>query len=277
MTSLRRLFRRKVNVVALAVILGWVVLAVLASTIAPHDPTETVGRSRQPPSPLFWFGTDQLGRDIFSRVLQGARISLPLGVVTVIVGAIPGTLLGLFAGYFGGVVDTLISRFVDALLAFPSILLTLVVIAALGPSLRNVIIAVAVAMIPEYARLVRSSVLVIRGLAYVEAARALGASNLRIMFVEVLINASGPILVMSTLQVGQAILVGAGLSFLGLGPPPPTPEWGLMSAEGQEFLRRAWWMSTFPGLAILSLVIAFNLFGDGVKSVLDPKLGRGRG
>lgn len=226
---------------------------------------------------MFWFGTDQLGRDIFSRVLTGARISLPLGIASVVLGAVPGTLLGLFAGYLGGWVDTVISRFVDALLAFPSILLSLVVIASLGPSLRNAIIAVAVAMVPEYARLTRACVLTIRPLAYVEAARALGASSLRIMFVKVLVNASGPILVMSTLQVGHAILVGAGLSFLGLGPPPPTPEWGLMSAEGQEFLRRAWWMSTFPGLAILSLVIAFNLFGDGLKAVIDPKMRFGRG
>jgi peptide/nickel transport system permease protein len=265
------LLRRPINLVAIAIILGWVAVAVLAGWLMPHDPTETVGRSRQPPSALFWFGTDQLGRDVFSRVLAGARISLPLGIVSVVLGALPGTVLGLTAGYFGGTVDTLISRLVDALLAFPGILLSLVVIAALGPGLRNVIIAVGVAMIPEYARLVRSSVLVIRELAYVEAARALGASNLRIMVKTILRNALGPILVMSTLQVGHAILVGAGLSYLGLGPAPPTPEWGLMSAEGQEFLRRAWWMSSFPGLAILSLVIALNLFGDGLKAVLDPR------
>ena len=262
-------------VIGLAVLVAWVAIAVFAPLVAPYDPAELVSRARQAPSAEHWFGTDLLGRDVFSRVLYGARISISLGLIAVTLGGVPGTILGLLAGYFGGWVDTAISRFVDALLAFPSILLALVVIAALGPSIQNMMIAVGIATLPDYARLVRGSVLQIKAQPYVEAARLVGNSNLRTMFRHILINANAPIVVLATLQVGNAILIGAGLSFLGLGAQPPTPEWGLMSAEGRAMIHRAWWISTFPGFAILSVVIACNLVGDGLRSALDPKMRMG--
>jgi peptide/nickel transport system permease protein len=270
--AVARFLRNKGAVAGLVVLLFWGVVALLGPLVAPYDPTDTVGMARRPPSAEFWLGTDMLGRDVFSRVLVGSQVSLQLGLISVGLGAVPGVLLGLVAGYAGGWVDTIISRFVDALLAFPSILLALVIIAALGPSLPNVMIAVGIGTVPLYARLTRGSVLGVKRLPYVEAARVLGNPPWRIMLRHVLANCYAPIVVLSTLQVGNAILVGSGLSFLGLGAQPPTPEWGLMSAEGRDVLRRAWWISTFPGLAILSVVVAFNLVGDGLRSALDPRM-----
>lgn len=259
-----------------AVLAAWVGVAVFAPLVAPYDPAELVARARQAPSAEHWLGTDLLGRDVLSRVLYGARISISLGLIAVTLGGVPGTILGLLAGYFGGWVDAAISRFVDALLAFPSILLALVVIAALGPSIQNMMIAVGIATLPDYARLVRGSVLQIKAQPYVEAARLVGNGNVRTMVRHILVNANAPIVVLATLQVGNAILIGSGLSFLGLGAQPPTPEWGLMSAEGRAMLHRAWWISTFPGLAILSVVVACNLVGDGLRTALDPKMRMGR-
>ena len=269
---IRRLLRHKGAVVGLSILFGWIAVAIFAPLIAPYDPTLTVARARQAPSAEFWFGTDQLGRDLLSRVLYGSRISLSLGLISVTLGAVPGITLGLLAGFYGGWVDTIISRFVDALLAFPSILLALLVIATLGPSLQNVMLAVGVATVPEFARLTRGSVLAIKALPYVDAARVVGAGGLRIMVLHILRNANAPLVVLATLQVGSAILIGAGLSFRGLGAQPPTPEWGLISAEGRQVLRKAWWISTCPGIAILSVVIACNLVGDGLRSALDPKM-----
>jgi peptide/nickel transport system permease protein len=259
-------------VVGTAILLFWFIIAPVSPWIVPYDPIDTVGLARQPPSAEFWFGTDTLGRDVFSRVLVGSQISLQLGLISIALGLVPGVALGLIAGYVGGVTDAILSRLVDAMLAFPSILLALVIIAALGPNLRNVMIAVGIGTVPLYARLVRGSVLSIKQLPYVEAARVLGNPPLRIMLRHVLANAYAPIVVLSTLQVGHAILIGSGLSFLGLGAQPPTPEWGLMSAEGRDVLRRAWWISTFPGIAILSVVVACNLVGDGLRSALDPRM-----
>jgi peptide/nickel transport system permease protein len=270
--AVARFLRNKGAVAGLAILLFWGVVALLGPVVAPYDPTDTVGMARRPPSEEFWLGTDTLGRDVFSRVLVGSQVSLLLGLISVGLGAVPGVLMGLVAGYAGGWVDSLISRFVDALLAFPSILLALVIIAALGPSLPNVMIAVGIGTIPLYARLTRGSVLSVKRLPYVEAARVLGNPPHRIMLRHVLANCYAPIVVLSTLQVGNAILVGSGLSFLGLGAQPPTPEWGLMSAEGRDVLRRAWWISTFPGIAILSVVVACNLVGDGLRSALDPRM-----
>ncbi len=267
-----RFLRSRSAVLGAALLLAWILVALFAPFLVPYDPTETVNMARRPPTAEHWFGTDLLGRDLFSRVLQGSQISLTLGLISVSLGALPGIALGLIAGYRGGLIDTLISRLIDALLALPSILLALVVIAALGPSIRNVMIAVGVATVPQYARLVRGSVLAIKQLPYVEAARVIGAPGTRIMLRHVLVNAYAPVLVLSTLQIGNAILIGSGLSFLGLGAQPPTPEWGLMSAEGREVLNRAWWISTFPGLAILSVVVACNLLGDGLRSAFDPKM-----
>jgi len=271
-SSWRRFLRSRSAVLGAGLLLAWILIALFAPYLVPYDPTETVNMARRPPSGEHWFGTDLLGRDLFSRVLLGAQISLTLGLISVSLGALPGIALGLVAGYRGGLIDTLISRLIDALLALPSILLALVVIAALGPSIRNVMIAVGVATVPQYARLVRGSVLAIKQLPYVEAARVIGAPSTRIMLRHVLVNAYAPVLVLSTLQIGNAILIGSGLSFLGLGAQPPTPEWGLMSAEGREVLNRAWWISTFPGLAILSVVVACNLLGDGLRSTFDPKM-----
>jgi peptide/nickel transport system permease protein len=270
--AIARFLRNRGAVFGLGIMVFWSVVALLGPLIAPHDPTDTVAMARQPPSGEFWLGTDTLGRDVFSRVLVGSQVSLQLGLISVGLGAVPGVLMGLIAGYVGGWADTIISRFVDALLAFPSILLALVIIAALGPSLPNVMIAVGIGTIPLYARLTRGSVLGVKRLPYVEAARVLGNPPARIMLRHVLANCYAPIVVLSTLQVGNAILVGSGLSFLGLGAQPPTPEWGLMSAEGRDVLRRAWWISTFPGIAILSVVVACNLVGDGLRSALDPRM-----
>lgn len=270
--ALRRFLRNKGAVFGVAVLLAWTIVALLGARVTPYDPIEPIEMARQPPSAAYWFGTDLLGRDVFSRVLVGSQISLQLGLISVALGAAPGILLGLLAGYFGGRIDALISRFLDALLAFPSILLALVVIASLGPSLRNVMIAVGIATVPQYARLVRGSVLSIKQLPYVEAARVVGNPHWRVMTRHVFANAYAPVVVLSTLQVGNAILIGSGLSFLGLGAQPPTPEWGLMSAEGRDVLRRAWWISTFPGLAILSVVVTCNLVGDGLRSALDPRM-----
>ncbi len=268
-----RLFsRNKGAMVGLVILIAWLSVMIFADSIVPYPPLDKVTRARQAPSAEFWFGSDMLGRDMFSRVLYGSQISLALGVISVIIGAVPGTALGLIAGYFGGKVDDIIMRVLDALLAFPGILLALVIIASLGPSIQNVMIAVGISTLPQYARLVRGSVLTIKELVYIEAARVIGCKPIRIMLHHILPNAISPIIVLSTLQVGNAILVGSGLSFLGLGAQPPAAEWGLMTAAGRELLSKAWWISTFPGLAILSVVMAFNLVGDGLRVALDPRM-----
>ena len=269
--ALRRFLRHRSAQVGLVLLTAWVVLAVFAPWIAPYEPNELVSRARQAPSADHWLGTNHLGRDLLSRVIHGARISLVLGFVSVIFGLVPGATLGLVAGYAGGRVDAVISRLIDAMLAFPSIILALIIIATLGPGILNVMIAVGVASVPEYARLMRGQVLAARTQPYVEAAWLVGNDPARIMGRHIFPNANGPLIVFATLQVGNAILVGAGLSFLGLGAQPPTAEWGLMSAEGRDVLARAWWISTFPGLAILSVVVAFNLVGDGLRDAVDPR------
>lgn len=269
--SVHRFLKHKGAQVGLVVLAAWIIVAIAAPYFAPYDPNALLGRARLAPSAANWLGTDQLGRDVLSRVIYGARISLMLGFVSIFFGLIPGTAMGLAAGYFGGWTDTIISRIVDSMLAFPSIILALVIIATLGPGIGNVMIAVGISAVPEYARLVRGSVLSVKAQPYIEAAKVVGNGSWRIMSKHIFLNANGPLLVFTTLQVGNAILVGAGLSFLGLGAQPPASEWGLMSAEGRQFLQRAWWISTFPGLAILSVVIAFNLVGDGLRSGFDPK------
>jgi len=265
-------FRNKGAAIGLVIMIFWVFIAIFAEQVAPYDPLDKVGKSRQPPSSENWFGTDKLGRDVFSRVLYGGRISLSLGLISVFMGSIIGTSLGLISGYSGGSTDSVIMRMMDAMLAFPGMLLALVVIAALGPSIRNVMIAVGISTLPIYARLVRGMVLSIKESPYIDAARIVGASSYHIMSRHILPNSLSPIIVLSTLQVGSAILVGSGLSFLGLGAQPPTPEWGLMAADGREALGKAWWISTFAGLAILSVVMATNLIGDGLRAGLDPRL-----
>ena len=268
------------GVIGLALLLVWLILALSAGQLAPYDPLEQglpparEGDSvvRQAPSGLYWFGTDELGRDVLSRVLAGAHISLALGFISVSIGLVAGSALGLVAGFYGGWVDGVVMRAMDALLAFPGILLALVVIAALGTSIQNVMIAVGIAIVPQYARLVRSLCLTIRELAYVEAAHVVGSGPARLIFRHFLPNIVPPLIVLSTLQIGQAIIYGSALSFLGMGAQPPTPEWGLIAAKGRDFFRKAWWISTFPSLAILSVVLSFNLLGDGLRSLLDPRM-----
>ena len=268
------------GMLGLGMLLLWVGMALVAQWIAPYDPlTQALpparaedSPARQAPSGLYWFGTDEVGRDVLSRVLSGARISLALGFISVSIGLVAGSTLGLLAGFYGGWTDAILMRIMDALLAFPGILLALVVIAALGTSIQNVMIAVGIAIVPQYARLVRSLCLTIRELTYVEAAHVVGSGAARIVLRHFLPNIVAPLIVLSTLQIGQAIIYGSALSFLGMGAQPPTQEWGLMAAKGRDFFRKAWWISTFPSLAILTVVLAFNLLGDGLRSILDPRL-----
>ena len=249
-----------------------VVLAFFAPYLAPNDPIKISMEGRKSPNIDHIFGTDRLGRDIFSRVMYGAKFSLTIGIISVSIGLTIGTIMGVISAYYGGIIDTIIMRFIDALLAFPGILLALVVIAVLGPGLINVMLAVGISSVPEYARLARGKVLSVMQLEYVEAIHSLGGSNLRIIVKHILPNISAPITILATLQVGNAILVGSGLSFLGMGAQPPTPEWGLMTAEGRNFISQAWWISTFPGIAILITVISINQFGDGLREAIDPYL-----
>jgi peptide/nickel transport system permease protein len=249
------------------------IITLAAPWIAPYDPIRMSPNDiLQPPGARFPLGTDQFGRDVFSRILLGAPLSLMLGVISVTIAGTVGTLLGLAVGYWGGWTERIVMRCIDVMLAFPGILLALSVVAVLGPGLNNVMIAVGIGGIPTFARIVRGSVLSARENVYVEAARALGAADLAIVARHVLPNVVAPIIVLATLGMGTAILSGAALSYLGLGAQPPAPEWGAMLSTGRDFLRGYWWISTFPGLAILLTVMAINLLGDGLRDALDPRL-----
>ncbi len=267
-------FLRSRNVLAGSLALSIVILLVaLAPHISPYEPTQQFRRQRlQPPNAEFLLGTDNLGRDILTRILYGGQVSLQVGIFSVALGATLGTLLGLLAGYAGGWVDTVIMRFIDMMLAFPGILLALVIIAVLGRNLQNVMIAVGLSSIPIYTRVVRGSTLSIKGYDFIVAAQALGGSAGRIMARHILPNVLAPIIVVATNGVAGAIIAGAALSFLGLGQQPPAPEWGLMLNEGREFIRVAAWVTTYPGLAIMVTVLAINLLGDGLRDILDPRL-----
>jgi len=255
------------------VVIVLVLVAGFAGTLAPTDPIRVFPEQRLlPPSRMHLFGTDELGRDVLSRIMFGARISMTVGLISVTIAGSIGVTLGLLSGYLGGWVDNFIMRLIDILLAFPGILLAIVIAGALGPGLRNVMIAVGIFSVPSYARVVRASTLSVKALDYVEALRALGASDARILFRHILINVSAPIIVLSTLGVATAILSAAGLSFIGLGAQPPTPEWGAMLSQARAYLRNEWWMATFPGLAIMITVLAVNLLGDGLRDALDPRL-----
>ncbi len=247
-------------------------MALLAPVLAPQDPlAQDLYQRLQPPSTDHWFGTDDFGRDILSRIIYGSRISLRIGLIAISLALTGGTLFGLVAGYRGGMVDMLIMRLMDLMLAFPSILLAIAIVAVIGPGIENAILAVSIVLVPQFARLVRSSVLTVRETTYVEAARALGATEPRLLFYSILPNCTAPLIVQATLGLGTAILDAAGLSFLGLGAQPPVPEWGAMLSGGRELLLRAPWVMTFPGLAIFTVVLGLNLFGDGLRDALDPK------
>ncbi len=269
---MRRLIRHRGAVVGFVVLAFLVLIALLAPFIAPYDPIAVSRTTLKPPSTQHWMGTDNFGRDIFSRVLYGTRISLRMGFIAVGIAAVFGTAIGVIAGTYGKVIDTILMRFIDALMAFPGILLALTIAAVLGPGLTNAMIAVGIASIPTFARLVRSSVLQVKETPYVEAARAIGCTDMQMIRRHIFPNVLTPILVLATLGIAGAILVGASLSFLGLGAQPPSAEWGAMLSQGRQFMRTAWWIMAFPGLAITITVMAANLVGDGLRDALDPRL-----
>ncbi len=265
--------RNRAAVVGGCVVLLLGAMAIFAAQVAPYDPIQVLPEQRfLPPSRVHPFGTDELGRDVLSRVVFGARISMTVGLISVGVALVIGVTLGLISGYAGRWADNLIMRVIDVLLAFPGILLAIVIAGTLGPGLRNVMVAVGIFSVPTYARVVRASTLSVKALEYVEALRALGASDARVVLRHILPNVSAPIIVLSTLGVATAILSAAGLSFVGLGAQPPTPEWGAMLSQARPYLRNEWWLATFPGLAIMLTVLAINLFGDGLRDALDPRL-----
>ncbi|MFC4557476.1 nickel transporter permease [Virgibacillus kekensis] len=271
--SLLRIFKSKTSLIGFIIILILILTALFAPAIATHNPTEqSIVDRYQAPSGEHILGTDALGRDIYSRIIYGSRISIQIGVIAVGISMVIGVLLGGIAGYFGKWVDHIIMRFIDILLAFPSILLAIALVAVLGPSLRNAMIAIGIVGIPQFARIVRSAVLSVKETEYIEAARAIGAKHGRTLFQHVLPNCTAPIIVQATLSVGTAILDAAGLSFLGLGAQPPKPEWGAMLDAGRDALQTAPWVVTFPGIAIFLVVLGFNLFGDGLRDALDPRL-----
>jgi len=252
-----------------------ILIAVFAPLITTYTPTEMNLLDRNsPPSARFYFGTDRFGRDQFSRIIYGARVSLQVGLISVGIGVVTGLILGLIAGFYGGLFDTLIMRFMDLLLSFPSILLALVVITVLGPDLKNTMIAIGITYIPVFTRIVRGSVLSIKENEFVQAGQALGASDLRLISRHITPNIMAPVIVQASLALAGAILTEASLSFLGLGIQPPAPSWGSMLSESRRYMELAPWTIIFPALAIMITVISFNLLGDGLRDVLDPKVNK---
>lgn len=268
-----RFRKRPVAVIGLLIVLGCILIALITPWVAPFDPyTPDFNSILAKPGAKHILGTDELGRDIFSRILYGSRISLMVGLVTVALAALVGVPLGLIAGYYGGTLDNIVMRVIDVLMAFPSILLAIVIVSILGPNLRNAVIAVSVFTVPAFARLARGEVLSIKNQEYIEAAKAMGANDAWIILWHILPNIISPLIVWSTLNVSSAILTAAGLGFLGLGAQPPSPEWGTMLAKGREYLLVAPHLTTYTGLAILVLALGLNLMGDGLRDILDPKL-----
>ena len=267
-------------VIGLVVFVVLMLVAIFADFVAPHSPiAQDRSALLSPPAwaggnPAYFLGTDPVGRDIFSRLVHGARYSMLIGTVVVVLSLSTGIILGLLAGYFRGWVDAVLMRIMDLILAFPSLLLALVLVAILGPGLLNTMIAIALVLQPHFVRLTRSAVMGELGREYVISSKVAGAGHLRQMFITILPNCLGPLIVQATLSFSTAILDAAALGFLGLGAQPPTPEWGTMLAEARQFILRAWWVVTFPGLAILITVLAINLVGDGLRDALDPKLKR---
>ena len=271
--ALRRLARNRGAVAGGAVFGLFLLMALAAPLLSPHDLIRlNVAESLEPPSLRHWLGTDQFGRDVLARIIHGARVSMAMGVAAVTISVVLGSALGLLSGYYRGPVDLLVMRVVDVMLAFPGILLALVIIAVLGPNLASATIAVGVYGMPLFVRVVRSSTLTVRALQYVEAAQVAGSGDLRVLVRHVLPNVVTPVIVLVTLGIPAAIVAGAALSFLGLGAKPPTPDWGEMLSKGRAFMGTAWWLSTFPGLAIAVVVLAINRFGDGLRDALDPRM-----
>jgi peptide/nickel transport system permease protein len=257
------------------IIAAMVFMAVFASLLSPYDPIRiSLAERLKPPSAVHFFGTDELGRDILSRIMHGARISLRIGVLVVLIAGGLGALTGAISGYVGQRVDNLIMRVMDVVLSFPPLVLALALAAALGPDLNNAILAVAFVMIPKFARLVRGEALAVKERQFIAAARAAGAKRLWIVLHHILPNCLASVIVLATLVLGEAILIAASLSFIGLGAQPPTPEWGAMVSVGRKFLMDQWWYATFPGLFILVTVIGFNILGDALRDILDPRIRR---
>lgn len=268
-----RLARRNpIGMIGLAVLLVVVAAAIFAGVIAPFDPAAQPAERLTPPNSTYWLGTDEFGRDVFSRVIWGTRVSLFVGVVSVTIATAIGVTLGLIAGYYGGWPDSIIMRFIDVLFAFPTIVLAIAITGILGPSLTNATIAIGLVYAPVFARVMRGPVLSVMNDEYVHAARTMGASDRRIVLQHVFPNVTAPLIVQVTLALSTAILAEAALSFLGLGTQPPTPSWGTMLGTGRKFLELSPWVAIFPGVAIVITVLAFNLLGDGLRDVLDPRL-----
>jgi peptide/nickel transport system permease protein len=264
--------RNRLMVLGTAIILSLILIAATAPLLATHDPYEQILNDRLlHPSATHWFGTDSLGRDIFSRVVYGARVTLTIALLVAAISTPLGMLIGIVAGYLGGAVDEVLMRLADVFLAFPRLILAIAFAAALGPGVENAVLAIAIAQWPSYARLARAETLNVKNNDYIQAMRVLGAGKARIMAGHILPLTLSSIIVRMSLDMGTIILTAAGLGFLGLGAQPPMPEWGLMVSDGRQFLVDQWWVSTLPGLAILVVVMGFNLLGDGIRDVLDPR------
>lgn len=270
-----RLKKNKMAMVGLAIIITLLLVALFADVIADYDTLvvkQNISERLQPPSKEHVFGTDEFGRDIFARIVHGSRVSIKVGVIAVAMSLVGGGLLGAIAGYYGGKIDNVIMRLMDVLLAIPSILLAITIVAAFGTNLMNLILALGIAGIPKYARIVRAAVMGVKDQEFIEAARAIGATDATIIMKEVIPNCLSPIIVQVTLSVAGVILSIASLSFIGLGIQPPAPEWGAMLSGGRQYLRDAWHLTLFPGLAIMITILALNLLGDGLRDALDPRL-----
>ncbi len=269
----QKLKHNKLALSGLMIITILVAIAIFAPKIVPYEPTsQNIIERLQKPSAKHLLGTDELGRDVLSRIIYGARISLSVGFIAVGISVIIGVFFGAIAGFYGRWIDSLIMRFVDIMFCFPSFFLILMIIAVLGPNIYNVMIIIGITSWPGIARLVRGEILSVKEREYVYSARAIGASDLRIIFKHILPNALGPVLVAATLGIADAILVESGLSFLGLGVQPPMPSWGNILTSGKDYIESAWWLTLFPGLAILITILSYNLVGEGLREVIDPKL-----
>lgn len=265
-------FRNPLVIIGIVILIGWLLVGLFVEQIAPANPlAQNVNVRLTPPGSAFLFGTDELGRDIFSRVLHGTRLTAPAGIAVVLFGSVVGLLVGAVAGFAGGLWDELFMRIAELFMAFPTIILALAITAALGPDIRNAILALVIVWWPSYARLVRGMVLEVKNREFVEGTRSIGAGPVYLLFRTVLPNCLAPAIILATLDIGSAILTFAGLSFLGLGPDPTSPEWGRMVSIGIDFYDQ-WWMWLFPGMAIASLVMAFNFIGDGLRDILDPRM-----
>lgn len=265
--------KNKLAMFGLFLIIVLIITAIFADFIAPYGvDDQDLLRKFKAPSSEFLFGTDEFGRDIFSRIVYGSRYSLMIGAVAASLSAAIGMLIGSVAGFYGGKVDNILMRMIDIMMAIPSTLLGISIVAALGNGIRNVIIAVAIGAVPSYARIIRASILSVKEQEYIEAARSIGASDVRIILHHILPNCLAPIIVQITMSVAKAILEASALSFIGLGVQPPSAEWGAMLSAGRAYIRKAWWIVTFPGLAIAMIIFGLNLFGDGLRDALDPKL-----